>query len=104
MSAHIYQKATKPTGWLFKAPMDNGSTRKRTFSNNHINLISTRSSCISLAEDKTKGRKTHRQTDNSGRKGQAKHDKEGNPYFRDANGFQTKSNHYLKGFSTKHQK
>ncbi len=47
--------------------------------------------CISLAEDKTKGRKTHKQTTTevSCRKGLAKHHKGGNPVSGDVHDFQT---------------
>ncbi len=46
-----------------KATQEFLKVRSGVFCNGRVNLlISTRLSCISLAEDKTKGRKTHKQT------------------------------------------
>lgn len=47
--------------------------------------------CITLAQDKTEGRKTHKQAapEDSGSKSLAKHHEGGNPAFGDVHGFQT---------------
>ncbi len=66
--------------------------KSEIFCNGKVNLlISTRLSCISLAEDKTNSRKTHKQTTTevSCSKGLAKHHKGGNPVSGDVHEIQT---------------
>ncbi len=68
------------------------------FCNGWVNLlISTDWACISLAEDKTKSRKTHKQTTTevSCSEGLARHQKGGNPVFGDVREFQTQGRHCL---------
>ncbi len=56
-----------------------------------VSLFQPSWACNSLSEDKTKGRKTHKQsiTEVSYSKGLAKHHKGGNPVFGQVNKFQT---------------
>ncbi len=104
LSAQIQSNAAELIGRHFIVQMYNDpkhtakaiqeflKVKREIFCNGKVNLlISTRLSCISLAEDKTNSRKTHKQTTTevSCSKGLAKHHKGGNPVSGDVHEIQT---------------
>ncbi len=105
LSAQIQSNAAKLSGWRFIVQVDNDlkhaakatqeflKVKKVDYSSmaKSISWSQPDWACISLAENKTKGRKTHKQTTTevSCSKRQAKHHKGGNPGFGDVHEFQT---------------